>query len=72
MRKLAHAHRLYVDAVHDASVRALQYGFAEDFVFLVHKAHPQAEGKNVAVLRPAWSIDLGADTPFVEEDQKVP
>jgi hypothetical protein len=28
-----------VDAVHEASVRALRYGFVDDFTFLVEQAH---------------------------------
>jgi hypothetical protein len=40
VRALAHAHHLHVDTVHEASIRALEYGFAEDFLFLVRKAHP--------------------------------
>jgi hypothetical protein len=67
-RKLAWAHHLYADAVHDAYVRALRYGFAEDFTFLVGKAHPRANGKNVSVLRPQWSIDRKEAPSFVEED----
>jgi hypothetical protein len=40
---LVHAHHLHVDTVHEASIRALQYGVAEDFSFLVKKAHPTGE-----------------------------
>ncbi|MBI3245969.1 MAG: hypothetical protein HYZ50_05635 [Deltaproteobacteria bacterium] len=51
VRKLAHTHRLPVDAVHEASARALRYGFVEDFTFLVRKAHPQPDSKDGAVQR---------------------
>jgi hypothetical protein len=67
-RKLAGVHHLYADTVHDAYVRALRYGFAEDFTFLVRKAHPGVGGKNVSARQPQWSID-GKEAPsFVEED----
>ena len=66
-RKLAEAHHLYADAVHDAYARALRYGFAEDFTFLVRKAHPQVGGTDVAILQRQWSTD-GKEAPvFVEE-----
>jgi hypothetical protein len=66
-RKLAEAHHLYADAVHDAYARALRYGFAEDFTFLVRKAHPRVGGKDVSLLQPPWSTD-GKEAPvFVEE-----
>ncbi len=68
VRALAQAHRLPVDAVHEASVRALRYGFAEDFAFLVKKAHPRAGGKNVSILRPQWSTDVKEDPSFVEKE----
>jgi hypothetical protein len=67
-RKLAEAHQLYADAVHDAYVRALRYGFAEDFTFLVRKAHPRVNGKNVSILRPQWSTDGKEDPSFVKEE----
>lgn len=68
VRELAHAHHLHVDAVHEASTRALRYGFAEDFTFLVGKAHPRAGGKNVSILRPQWSTDGKEDPSFVKEE----
>ena len=68
VRELAHAHHLHVDAVHEASARALRYGFAEDFTFLVKKAHPRVGGQNVPVLRPQWSTDGKEDPSFVEEE----
>jgi len=72
VRELAHAHHLHVDAVHEASARALRYGFAEDFTFLVKKAHPRVGGKNVSVLWPQRSLDGKEDSSFVEEGKKVP
>lgn len=51
-RQLAGGHHLYADAVREASIRALRYGFAEDFTFLVRKAHPRVGGADVSVLRP--------------------
>jgi len=68
VRELARAHHLHVDAVHEASTRALRYGFAEDFTFLVRKAHPRAGGKNVSILRPQWSTDVKEDPSFVKEE----
>jgi hypothetical protein len=66
-RQLAGAHHLYVDAVHDAYIRALRYGCAEDFTFLVRKAHPRVGGTDVSLLQPPWSTD-GKEAPvFVEE-----
>src|SRR5262245_22870724 len=78
VRELAQAHDLYVDAVHDASIRALRYGVAGDFTFLVSRAHPRADGKQVAILQSERGILLEPDTssteedPKVEEDSKVP
>jgi hypothetical protein len=66
-RKLAEAHHLYADAVHDAYARALRYGFAEDFTFLVRKAHPRVGGKDVAILQPQWSTDRKEAPVFVKE-----
>ena len=66
-RKLAEAHHLYADAVHEAYARALRYGFAEDFTFLVRKAHPRVGGTDVSIRQPQWSTD-GKEAPaFVEE-----
>lgn len=68
VRELAEAHHLYADAVHDAYARALRYGFAEDFTFLVKKAHPRVGGTDVSILQPQWSPD-GQEAPsFVEEE----
>src|SRR5262249_30385747 len=67
-RELAGVHHLYDDAVHDAYVRALRYGFAEDFTFLVKKAHPRVGGKDVSILRPQWSTGGKEDPSFVEEN----
>jgi hypothetical protein len=72
VRKLAQAHHLPVDAVHDASIRALRYGFAEDFTFLVSKAHPRADGKQGSVLQSERGISLEPDISSTEEDPKVP
>ena len=49
VRELASAHQLQIDAVHEASARALRYGFVEDFTFLVRKAHPQPDSKDAVV-----------------------
>ena len=67
-RELAGAHHLHADAVHDAYVRALRYGFAEDFTFLVKKAHPRVGGKTVSALQPQRSTDVKEDPSFVEEE----
>jgi hypothetical protein len=49
VRKLAHTHRLQIDVVHGAAVRALWYGFVEDFTFLVRNAHSRADSKDAVV-----------------------
>ena len=66
-RKLAEAHHLYADAVHDAYARALRYGCAEDFTFLVRKAHPRVGGQDVSLWRPQWSTDGKAALSFIGE-----
>jgi hypothetical protein len=71
-RHLAQAHHLHVDAVHGAYVRALRYGFVEDFTFLVRKAHPRADGEKVFALRPEWRINQEKVSPFSGEDKKRP
>ncbi len=72
VRKLAHTHRLQVDAVHEAAVRALQYGFVEDFTFLVRQAHPQGDSKDVAVRLSEWNLDLDKDASCGEAEHKAP
>lgn len=72
VRKLAHTHRLQVDAVHEAAVRALRYGFVEDFAFLVRQAHPQGDSKDVDVRLSGWNLDLSKDTSCGEAEHKAP
>ena len=47
VRVLSKVHHLPVDAVHEAFVRALRYGFVEDFTFLVEKVHGQEKDARV-------------------------
>ena len=68
VRTLARAYQLQVEAVHEAAVRALRYGFAEDFTFLVSTAHPSPDRKNGTVLRPAWRRGLNDHPRVVEDD----
>jgi len=72
VRKLARTHRLQVDAVHEAAVRALRYGFVEDFTFLVRQAHPQGDSKDIAVRLSGWNLDLSKDTLCGEAEHKAP
>jgi hypothetical protein len=72
VRKLAHTHRLQVDVVHEAAVRALRYGFVEDFTFLVRQVHPQGDSKDVAGRLSGWNLDLNKDTSGGEAEHKAP
>lgn len=71
VRELAHTHRLHVDAVHEASVRALRYGFVEDFLFLVSKAHPRGKSGNGSILQPKGHKVIHEDTAFREKNHKL-
>lgn len=72
VRTLAHTHRLQVDAVHEAAVRALRYGFVEDFTFLVRQAHPQGDSKDGAVRLSGWNLELNKDVSCGEAEHKAP
>ena len=71
VRTLAHTHQLQVDAVHEAAVRALRYGFVEDFTFLVRQAHPQGGSTDAAVQLSRWKPDLNKDTSGGEAGHKA-
>lgn len=53
MRALMRLRHLQADAVHEASVRALRYGFVADFTFLVVQAHRQKDNAQATVLPTA-------------------
>ena len=72
VRKLAHTYRLQADAVHEAAVRALRYGFVEDFTFLVRQAHPQRDSRDVVARLSEWSLDLNKDASCGKAERKVP
>ena len=72
VRTLARTHRLQVDAVHEAAVRALRYGFVEDFTFLVRQAHPQEDSTDGTVRLSGFHPDLSKDPPCGEAEHKTP
>jgi len=55
VRKLTRMHHLQVGAVHEASIRALRYGFVGDFTFLVEQAHRLEDNSQMTVSPTAWS-----------------
>lgn len=72
VRKLAHTHQLPVEAVHEAAVRALRYGFVEDFTFLVRTAHPQLDSKDAVVRLAGWNLDPNNGVSCGEAEHKTP
>ena len=72
VRELAYAHQLQIDAVHEASARALRYGFVEDFAFLVRKAHPQPDSKDAVVWLAGGNLDPNKGVSCGEVEHKVP
>jgi hypothetical protein len=72
VRELTRLHHLQVDAVHEASVRALRYGFVDDFTFLVEQAHRQADTMQATVLPTAWRNESYQDAACEEGEQKAP
>lgn len=70
-RELVQTHHLHVATVHHAYVRALRYGSAEDFTFLVRKAHPHTDGQKVSVLQPAGRLGANNHPCVIEGDHNV-
>ncbi len=68
VRALASLHHLPVDAVNEAAVRALRYGFVEDFTFLVRKAHPRAENEDTLVRLAEWKTARNSDVSRVRAE----
>jgi hypothetical protein len=72
IRALTRLHHLQVDAVHEASVRALRYGFVGDFTFLVEQAHRQKDNAPATVLPTVWRDELREDISSEKGEQKAP
>lgn len=66
VRELTRMHHLRVDAVHEASVRALRYGFVDDFTFLVEQAHRQEANTQATVSPTAWHEEVEQKAASVE------
>lgn len=71
MRELARLHHLDVEAVHDACIRAFQYGYVGDLIVLVRKAHPRQDATRVSVLPLEWRTEGGDGVFRVEEEKKL-
>jgi len=72
VRELTRMHHLQVDAVHEASVRALRYGFVDDFTFLVEQAHRQKANTQATVSPTAWRNESHQDASCEESEQQAP
>ncbi|MGE0679901.1 MAG: hypothetical protein AB7P69_03180 [Candidatus Binatia bacterium] len=72
VRELVRMHHLQVDAVHEASVRALRYGFVDDFTFLVEQAHRQKDNAPATVLPTAWREEPQGDVSSEKGGQEAP
>lgn len=71
VRELAYLYHLPIDAVHEAAVRALRYGFVEDFTFLVRKAHPRVENEDTLVRLAEWKTARNNDVSCGEAEHTV-
>lgn len=72
VRKLVNMHHLQINAVHEASVRALRYGFVDDFTFLVEQVHRQKDNAPATVLPTAWREEPRGDISNENSEQKAP
>ena len=59
-RMAAHSHRLWLDGVHGAYIRALRYGNMEDLILIIKKAHAPEE-RSDKVLREDQTINLAEE-----------
>jgi hypothetical protein len=71
VRELTRLHHLQVDAVHEAAVRALRYGFVGDFTFLVEQAHHQKDNAQATVLPTGWREEPRGDVSSEKDRQKT-
>jgi hypothetical protein len=71
MRALTRMRHLQVDAVHEAVVRALRYGFVDDFTFLMEQAHRQKDNAQATVLPTAWRDEPQEDVSCEKDEQKA-